>query len=173
MARKPNTVGGGSQTNANGLAFERNSDILAMIRKQTNLTVNGTKVFDSLGIHVATYFEKHKFYKHFLEPNGIDYKTIISAKLLPDSVIIASNIVYIVEMKYQNGPGSVDEKLQTCDFKKKQYEKLCRPIGYTVEYIYLLNDWFDQKKFDDVFKYINSVGCQYFIGTLPLNVFGL
>ena len=57
--------------------------------------------------------------------------------------------------------------------KKEQYEKLCKPIGYKVEYIYLLNDWFNQKVFDDVFKYINSVGCSYYIGALPLNIFSL
>jgi hypothetical protein len=40
--------------------------------------------------------------------------------------------------------GSVDEKLQTCDFKRKQYLKLVQPLGIKVEYVYVLNDWFKQ-----------------------------
>jgi len=173
MGRKPNTVGGGAQTNLNGLEFERNSDILAMIREQTNYRVERNHIFGINNNHVATYFEKHNFYKDFLQPRGVDFRKVISSKLLPDGVIVTGDTVYVVEMKYQNGPGSVDEKLQTCDFKKRQYQKLCYPIGYSVEYIYLLNDWFDQQKFLDVFEYINSVGCHYFIGTLPLEIFGL
>lgn len=172
MVRRPNTVGGGAQTNLNGLEFERNSDILKMIETQTNYTVRGQQIFDRQNTHVGTYFEKHNFYKEFLQPRGVDFRNVISSKLLPDGVIVTSGTVYVVEMKYQNGPGSVDEKLQTCDFKKKQYQKLCYPIGYRVEYIYLLNDWFNQQKFLDVFEYINSVGCHYFIGTLPLEIFG-
>ena len=31
--------------------------------------------------------------------------------------------------------GSVDEKLQTCDFKKKQYQKLLSQLNMEVQYI--------------------------------------
>lgn len=30
----------------------------------------------------------------------------------------------MIEYKFQKDAGSVDEKLQTCDLKKKQYKKL-------------------------------------------------
>ena len=173
MARKANKHGGGAQTNVNGLAFEQNSSIIKMIKKQTNHIVNGNQILDNNGKLKAEFFEKHTFYKDFLVKKGVNWETVISAKLLPDSVLVVGKKVYIIEMKYQNTSGSVAEKLQTCDFKKKQYEKLCKPIGYKVEYIYLLNDWFNQKVFDDVFKYINSVGCSYHIGALPLNIFSL
>jgi hypothetical protein len=46
--------------------------------------------------------------------------------------------MYIIEIKYQETAGSVDEKLQTCDFKKKQYERLLRPLKLIVEYCYVL-----------------------------------
>ena len=51
---------------------------------------------------------------------------IISKKLLPDDCIfvIINNTLFIIECKFQQVAGSVDEKLQTCDFKKKQYQKL-------------------------------------------------
>ena len=173
MSRIPNTHGGGNRTNVNGLKFERLSNILKMITNQTNHSIVENGIYSSENVHVATFYEKYGFYKLFLNQHNVDWKNIISARLLPDSVITTHDTVFIIEMKYQNSPGSVDEKLQTCNFKKKQYQKLCNPIGYKVEYIYLLNDWFDQKRFDDVFNYIESVGCQYFIGTLPLDIFGL
>ena len=173
MSRIPNTHGGGARTNVNGLRFERLSNILEMISKQTNLCIIDNTIYNSEDAHVADFYEKHDFYKLFLNQSNVDWKGIISSKLLPDSAIITHDTVFIVEMKYQNSHGSVDEKLQTCDFKKKQYQKLCNPIGFKVEYIYLLNNWFKQKKYDDVFDYIDSVGCKYFIDILPLEIFGL
>jgi len=47
-------------------------------------------------------------------------------------------------MKFQKVAGSVDEKLQTCGFKKRQYTELLKPLDINVEYIYILNDWFQQ-----------------------------
>ena len=42
--------------------------------------------------------------------------------------------LFIIEVKYQQLAGSVDEKLQTCDFKRKQYLKLVNYLGLKVEY---------------------------------------
>ena len=81
--------------------------------------------------------------------------------------------MYIIEKKYQAASGSVSEKLQTCDFKKKQYEKLFSGLDVKIEYYYVLNDWFNQSSFQDVFEYIESVGCRYFIEYVPLNELGL
>ena len=60
------------------------------------------------------------FINHFWKKN-VHWKTINSKKYLPDSVFynLSNDTVYIIEKKYQAGTGSVDEKLQTCDFKKK------------------------------------------------------
>jgi hypothetical protein len=38
-----------------------------------------------------------------------------------------------------NGSGSVDEKITTCDFKRKQYLKVFARINYRVGYIYLFD----------------------------------
>jgi hypothetical protein len=86
---------------------------------------------------------------------------------------LVGKTVYIIEKKYQAGSGSVDEKLQTCDFKKKQYIKLFKPLNIKVEYYYVLNDWFRRPEYEDVFEYIESVGCKYFIEELPLEEVGL
>jgi hypothetical protein len=122
---------------------------------------------------VAKYFEKNGLYKKLLEPRGINYKTVISKKLLPDGALLVGNTLYIIEKKYQAGAGSVDEKLQTCDFKKKQYQKLFNPLGISVEFYYVLNKWFEQEANCDVFEYIKSVGCKYFIEVLPFEEIGL
>ena len=63
--------------------------------------------------------------------------------------------MYILEIKFQKVAGSVDEKLQTCDFKKKQYQRLFAPLNYEVEYIYILSDWFNRPEYKDVLTYIN------------------
>ncbi len=64
-------------------------------------------------------FVKNGLYK-FLERNNVNWHNFLSKKLLPDDLIyvILNNTFYVIECKYQQVPGSVDEKLQTCDFKK-------------------------------------------------------
>lgn len=173
MARKHNTVGGGSQTNANGLQFERDTNLLQAISATEEYTVNNNIVFDRDDNEVAYYYEKHRLYTDCLVPRGVNYKDVISRKLLPDGALLVGNTIYIIEKKYQNGDGSVDEKLQTCDFKKKQYIKLFGPLSINVEYYYLLNSWFNQDRFRDVFDYIESVGCKYFMEEMPLSEIGL
>jgi len=172
MAKKPNTVGGGSNTNLNGLEFEGRTDLLEALKKHPDCTIEGNQVFKD-GEIVGHYYEKHKLYTHFLLPSGIDYKTILSKKLLPDGALLVGKTMYIIEKKFQAGSGSVDEKLQTCDFKRKQYIKLFTPLNIKVEYYYVLNDWFDKPEYKDVFEYIENVGCKYFIGELPFNEIGL
>jgi hypothetical protein len=172
MAKKPNTVGGGAKTNHNGLAFEGRTDLLEALNQHPDFTVNGNQVFRN-GDIVAHYYEKHNLYTGYLKPAGVDYTKILSKKLLPDGALLVGHTMYIIEKKYQAGSGSVDEKLQTCDFKKKQYTKLFAPLNINVEYYYVLNDWFDKPEYDDVFHYIESVGCKYFIEELPFNEIGL
>ena len=79
----------------------------------------------------------------------------------------------IIEVKHQEVKGSVDEKLQTCDFKKKQYIKLFSELNYKVEYIYILSDWFRKECYKDVRDYIISVGCHYYYNYIPLQELGL
>lgn len=124
---------------------------------------------------VGQIFKKHELYSQFLEPRGIDWRNCISAKLLPDNgiYVIINNTVYIIEVKTQNVGGSVDEKLQTCDFKKKQYQKLFFPLNIEVQYIYILDDWFRNPRYKDVLDYIISVGCQYYFQYIPLQKLGL
>lgn len=106
---------------------------------------------------------------------GIDWKSLVSKRLLPDDSIfvIIANTLFVIECKFQRVAGSVDEKLQTCDFKKKQYQKLLSRANIEVEYIYLLGDWFRKPEYKDVLDYIHSVHCHYFFEYIPLAKIGL
>ena len=164
-------IGGGNTIT--GLNFEKESDILELLKKQKGYSVKGNNIFYE-GKEVAQSFRKNSLYK-YLESRGVDYKKHLSKKLLPDEAlyVIINNTLFIIEMKFQKVAGSVDEKLQTCDFKRKQYAKLMAPLNIEVEYIYILSDWFNNASYKDVLDYIISVGCQYYFKYLPLQKLGL
>lgn len=126
------------------------------------------------GCQVARLFKKHGFYR-YLKEHGIDWKHIISSQLLPDSalLVIVRETLFIIEVKFQEVPGSVDEKLQTCDFKRKQYQKLTKSLNLKVEYVYVLNDWFKHPRYKDTLDYIHSMNCHYRFNELPLAWLGL
>ena len=167
-----NIYGGGAMTNFYGLRFEQETS-LEVALKNIGCVVRGSNVMVN-GETIAIIGAKHGFIRNILNPLGININ-ILSKKLLPDEAFLNlnNNTVYILEKKFQNGAGSVDEKLQTCDFKKKQYEKLFRNHNINVEYCYICNDWFAQSSYSDVHEYINSVGCHIFFNEVPLEVMGL
>jgi hypothetical protein len=168
---KKKGFGGGNTIT--GLKFEKGRDILSILRNTKGYSIKGNVIY-YLGKEVARSYRKNGLYK-FLESQGVDYKKIISKKLLPDEAlyVIVKNTLFVIEMKYQEVAGSVDEKLQTCDFKKKQYKKLMAPLNIEVEYIYILSDWFRKPEYKDVLDYVISVGCQYYFQYLPLEKLGL
>lgn len=164
---------GGANTKT-GLYFEGKVDFLTFIKSQKNYSIKGNAIFYN-NKEVAMSFKKYGLYK-YLEENGISYKKIISKKLLPDDVIfvITNNTFFILEIKFQEVAGSTDEKLQTCDFKIKQYRKLLAQLNVEVQYIYILSDWFKKPGYKDVLDYIISInGCSYYFNYLPLQKIGL
>lgn len=170
---------GGGNTKT-GLVFEGKTDLKTFLEEQPGYRVEKIdndnfryKVYFREK-EVANIFKKYGFYR-YLKSIGIEWKNHISRKLLPDDSIyvIVNNTLYIIECKYQQTEGSVDEKLQTCDYKKKQYQKLMAPANIEVEYVYLLADWFRDPKYKDVLDYIISVRCQYYFEYIPLKKLGL
>ena len=133
---------GGANTRT-GLVFEGKTDLATFLNSQQSYKVNNqNEVFYNDDL-VGQIFKKHSFYK-FLESRNIKWQDYISKRLLPDDSIyvIINNTFFAIECKFQQVAGYVDEKLQTCDFKKKQYKKLLSKLNFEVEYIYLLSDWF-------------------------------
>lgn len=163
---------GGGNTKS-GLIFEGKTDLSEFLNNQKGYKVENGNVFYKNEL-VGRIFKKYAFYK-FLEELKIDWKSLISKRLLPDDSIfvIVADTLFIIECKFQQVVGSVDEKLQTCDFKRKQYQKLLAPANIEVEYIYLLSDWFRKPEYQDVLDYIHSVHCFYFFEYIPLVKLGL
>ncbi|MEJ5273686.1 MAG: PD-(D/E)XK nuclease superfamily protein [Spirochaetota bacterium] len=169
---------GGNRT-ITGLNFEEKTDLNNLLSKIPGYQLKksedraGTDIYFE-GEFVARLFKKYEFYR-FLEESKINWKSIISKKLLPDDAIlvIVRETLFIIEVKYQQVAGSVDEKLQTCDFKRKQYQKLVSPLGLLVEYVYVLSDWFKKPEYKDVLDYIQSVHCHYKFNEIPLSWLGL
>ena len=187
---------GGANTRT-GLAFELKTDLPTFIAKQQGYIVepndydirylkNGVirnklrqkqarwKVFFN-SEEVGEIFQKYGLYRYFDELE-FDYNKVISKKLLPDDSIfvINNNTVFIIEKKTQSTTGSVDEKLQTCDFKLKQYRKLFAPLNKEVKYYYLLDKkWFDKPSYQDTLNYIIDVSCGYYFNYIPLDALGL
>ena len=133
-----------SRDTSTGLIFEEKNRIAA---KGINLT-------------------KHNLYK-YLEDNNINWRNIISRKILPDEAYfnLDTKELVIYEKKFQKVEGSADEKPQTCGFKIWEFKKIGKAIGaVTVSYIYILSSWFSQEKYRDMLEYIKSVdGCDYII----------
>ncbi len=175
---------GGANTQT-GIHFEGKVDIVTYLnskvkgykcipkpKNEKNLTM-GYDIFYN-DVLVAQSFKKHELYR-YLDSIGVDWRNILSKKLLPDDAIyvISNNTVFIIEVKYQEVAGSVDEKLQTCGFKLRQYKRLFSPLNHNVKYIYILNDWFRKKEYKDTLDYILDMDCKYYFEYLPLYEIGL
>ncbi|MFA6329697.1 MAG: hypothetical protein WCX64_03380 [Candidatus Micrarchaeia archaeon] len=165
---------GGRTPLKHGLRFEKRTDLATVFAKLPGYSVNGDSV-EYKDKEVALLYKKNKLYTNLLAPMGVDYREFISKKLLPDDavLVVVGKTVFIVETKFQTVAGSVDEKLQTCDFKLKQYKRLIAHTGLKVKYVYVLNNWFRKPEYADVLAYIKSVGCDYFFYELPLDYLGL
>ncbi len=177
-----NGIGGGNTQT--GIRFEGRVDIVNYLNQNVTGYSCVQKPFirrKSMGYDisydntvVATSFKKHELYR-FLETQNIDWTVILSKKILPDDAIyvINNNTIFILEVKYQEVAGSVDEKLQTCGFKLHQYQRLFAQLNYEVQYIYILNNWFRDPKYQDTLDYIHTMNCSYYFEYLPLQRIGL
>lgn len=132
---------------------------------------NLTNLHEYLSFPHDCFYPKHKFIKWVESTTGKHISVFWSKKLYPDEAIILDNDIFIIEKKYQQTEGSVDEKLQTCDFKKKQYEKIGKQVDKKIHFCFLLNDWFKQDRYTDVLEYIRAVQCDYFFNTIPVSYF--
>ena len=79
-------------------------------------------------------------------------KYVLTKALQPDEAYldIESSTLTIFEKKFQDTDGSVDEKIQTSDFKLQQYKKIAKELGIkNVYYIYILGDFFNNPYYND------------------------
>ena len=192
LGRQRNVSGGGANTNTNGLFFEEVHSLEKAIDAREEFTlinINPSKgkiwsseVYNTTdGNLLGIVTQKHGFYTDIVEPQGVNWEDIFSSKLLPDNAFInyAKQTIYLVEMKYQESGGSVDEKMQTGPFKLHQYQRLTSHFRdkYDVQLIYFLNQYFLATKYDDVKEYLKSQDIKVITDngsqTFPLNAIGL
>ena len=191
-----NKSGGGLWTNANGLNFEKESlryilnnfkeagyvienipelklsDTEEMYKISKDNTIKGiigtqNSIFKWLNIEENFITIK----KNFVPTEKL--KEVWSKDLEPDIVLLTfgdSTSIHIFECKYQNGSGSVDEKIQTAVFKKELWVKLFKQVidvNTNIHYHYLLSKWFkkDPKKekkdmweynYENVFEFLEK-----------------
>ena len=163
------TGAGGSNTNKNGLEFERNVDlkknytILSTKNKINKIKFNGT---DTHFIEVP----KKKLQKYMKSKNKMNTTiTIAHGCKEPDEAYIDENkkIIFIIEKKFQQVGGSVCEKLQTAVFKREHYRGLFPE--YTIEYIYCLSDWFIKNCKAEI-QFLNKNNFKIFFGKTKQNI---
>ena len=176
--------GGHGANTQTGISFESRVDIITYLHDKVkgyeckiNKEIPKNKSWVDIYYNnkfVASSFKKNSLYL-YLEKKGVSWKKKLSKRLLPDDAIyvIKENTVFVIEVKYQEVSGSVDEKLQTCHFKLRQYKKLFSELNYEVKYIYILNDWFKKDEYKDTLDFIIDMNCQYYFNYLPLKKIGL
>ena len=79
--------------------------------------------------------------------------------------VVINNTLFIIECKFQQVAGSVDEKLQTAPYKIRQLTKVFSLINCTnVSYYYALHkEDFSKEEYRDTFEYLNEIeNCGYY-----------
>jgi len=158
VVKNRGTGAGGSNTNKNGLNYERITDLIQyrdniVHVKNVKFGKNINDNYDILKIKNKIFYRfmkkglKHYFHKEF----DNKYKK----NLEPDESLYnkSENTLYILEKKFQQVSGSVDEKIQTGPCKLFMYSKLYPKIK--IKYIYLLSDWFLQDKYELEKEYLD------------------
>ncbi len=94
---------------------------------------------------------------------------VLTKALEPDEAYLdeETSTLTIFEKKYQDGDGSVDEKIQTVGFKMKQYQRVAAELGIqNVYFVYILGDFFKNPYYQDALDYIRSIpNCDYYFAS--------
>jgi hypothetical protein len=157
------TGAGGAKTNYNGLNFEEKTSIepkldeLKYIKK--NIKIKNRKGYyyeynnDTTNI---IYFKKSSFKLYFeKEFNIITYKQPDEAYLIKKN---NEYILKILEKKNQNVEGSVEDKLKTGAFNRREYELMINiheNIKFKIIYYFCVSKFLQEKLESDNIKYKN------------------
>ena len=155
------TGAGGSNTNNNGLPYEKLTDLDDKIkiieRKKFSETI---KFNDNEKLFIKT--KKNVLFKCMKDEMNEDIEKAHGCKK-PDECYIDKKLknMFIIEKKFQQRNGSVCEKIQTPDFKLWQYSRTFP--DYNIIYIYCFCDWF-QKNCKAELEYFDYRNIPYFWG---------
>lgn len=155
------TGAGGANTNANGLSFERRTDLNTLFTIQESGRFH-QKIQITGNDRVYEIANQGNFFKHMgAEANPTVAKAHGCKK--PDEVIIdrVNHKIFIIEKKHQNRSGSVCEKIQSGPFKKQHYQATFP--DWEVVYIYTLSSWFFDNMVPTI-AYLRREGIPVFLG---------
>lgn len=157
------TGAGGANTNKNGLPYEE----LTSLKDKYNSCNENNKCIEFEG-YDRKFVKGDKSDLHkIMKKNGETNPDILPAAgcKQPDEAYIdlENKIAYIIEKKFQQTSGSVDEKLQTGPFKKMHYGKLFP--NFKIYYIYCLSDWFKKEDYKSTLNYLTENGIPIFWGS--------
>lgn len=136
------TGAGGANTNIMGLGFE---DIASLEKYYSIVQVNniGTLIKFNQSDKTFLHLKKGQLSKWTLTL-GNEYNDIpkLHGTKQPDDCFINldDKIIIIIEKKFQQGSGSVVEKLQTPINKIRNLKR--RYVTYKIYYIYWISEWF-------------------------------
>ena len=161
------------------LCFKEEGNLPSLFEKVSGYSVRQLLEEPSTGIFfdgrlVARAFLRSRF-SEYLIGCGLERRSIDSAvrHSRRGQFLLVRDLLFVIDQRCRQRAESTYEKLQTCDFKRKQYLKLVSPLGLKVEYVYVLSDWFKNPCYRDVLDYIHSVNCHYKFNELPLAWLGL
>jgi hypothetical protein len=157
------TGAGGANTNLNGLTFERKTSIENKLIEKNFIknTINKSKN--------GYYFEYNNSDKKFIYLTQDGFKlylekefNINSYRKPDEAFIIIQNNEYnikILEKKNQNVNGSVEDKLKTGLFNKKEYERIFKkiPHKFNIDYAFCVSKFLQDKFESNNIKYNNMI----------------
>ena len=163
------TGAGGANTNKNGLEFERKIDLKKNYKIiSTKNNINKIKFNGTNRMFIET--PKKKLQNYMKKNNKMNTQIDIAHGCKqPDEAYIdeEKKLLIIIEKKFQQGSGSVCEKLQTAVFKREHYRELFPE--YKIEYIYCLSNWFIKNCKAEI-EFLNKNNFKIFFGKSKENI---
>lgn len=164
---------GGARTNENGLAFERKTSLTKAFTNAGYCVQKDGRVILESGNELQIV-SGNKFIPFVVELLKLDLTKIdLSHYLKPDGALVnhTTKTIFIIEKKYQQVSGSVDEKIQTGPYKRHWYRTLVENTDYEIEFLYVLNSWFKQDKYKTPIDWLRSAGIGVHFEKLDLELF--
>ena len=160
------TGAGGANTNKNGLSYEEKTNLETLYSECTENKKNKSKIIKFIGYENELINANKSMLHKYMENLGEKDTSLQSAAGCkePDEAYIdlARKYIFIIEKKFQQTPGSVDEKIQTAAFKKYHYSNLFP--NFKIHYIYCLSDWFKRDEYKSVLEYLSNINIPIFWG---------
>jgi hypothetical protein len=168
------TGAGGANTNGNGLPYELYTDLSdsytvcqeSSKTKPVKTSRNLMKLVKFKGYDKQVYVGNKSAFHKGMELLGFPMVLPVALGITqpahgcrqPDEAYVDTERkkIVIIEKKFQEHGGSVCEKIQTGDFKRRQYQKMYPQ--FEVHYVYCLSEWFEENckaEIDDLRNYSN------------------